>query len=84
MRAPRALVAAGKPAVNKLLMLPKVEAMLSTKRLHSELLDGGLLGGCAGWMHALGVLGGCASWGRRGRRALAHAQHGGGWRCECC
>lgn len=34
----------GKPATHKLRMLGKVQQMLSTKKLHSEMLDGGLLG----------------------------------------
>lgn len=34
----------GKPATHKLRMLNKVQQMLATKRLHNELLDGGLLG----------------------------------------
>lgn len=35
----------GKPAVEKLKLLPRVRDVLSTKRLHSELLDAGVLGG---------------------------------------
>lgn len=36
---------AGKPAVAKLRLLKRVRDVLSTKRLHGELLDGGVLGG---------------------------------------
>lgn len=34
----------GLPAMNKLRILPQLEDMVATKRLHNELLDGGLLG----------------------------------------
>ena len=40
--------AAGRPAVHKLRLLSRVEDVLSTKRLHNELLDAGLLGGGCG------------------------------------
>lgn len=41
---PPSLCSIGKPATHKLRMLNKVQQMLATKRLHNELLDGGLLG----------------------------------------
>ncbi|KAK2076724.1 hypothetical protein QBZ16_005484 [Prototheca wickerhamii] len=40
----------GKPATHKLRMLNKVQQMLATKRLHNELLDGGLLGVLKAWI----------------------------------
>ena len=48
---------AGRPAVHKLRLLSRVEDVLSTKRLHNELLDAGLLGG--GWLPGYGVVGQC-------------------------
>lgn len=39
------LLPTGRPAVHKLKLLPLVEEVLTTKRLHSDLLDAGLLGG---------------------------------------
>lgn len=39
------LLPAGQPAIHKLKLLPLVEEVLTTKRLHSDLLDAGLLGG---------------------------------------
>lgn len=35
---------AGRPATHKLRMLSRVQDLLSTQKLHNELLDGGLLG----------------------------------------
>lgn len=40
----------GKPAVHKLRMLPQLEEMVATKRLHTELLDAGLLGVLRTWL----------------------------------
>lgn len=46
--------AAGRPATHKLRMLAKVTDMLSTQRLHNDMLDAGLLGaGRQGGMKAL-------------------------------
>ena len=42
----------GKPAVNKVKMLPAVEEKLSQTMLHRELLDGGILGALKLWIRA--------------------------------
>ena len=43
----------GKPAVNKVKMLPAVEEKLSQTMLHRELLDGGILGALKLWIELL-------------------------------
>ena len=43
----------GKPAVNKIKMLPAVEEKLSQTMLHRELLDGGILGALKLWIELL-------------------------------
>lgn len=43
----------GKPAVNKLKMLPTVEDKISQSLLHRELLDGGILGALKLWLEPL-------------------------------
>ncbi|KAL4853818.1 hypothetical protein ACK3TF_005298 [Chlorella vulgaris] len=43
----------GRPAVYKLRQLAKVQDVLSTKRLHSELLDAGLLGVLKAWIEPM-------------------------------
>ncbi|PSC74366.1 transcription elongation factor (TFIIS) family [Micractinium conductrix] len=43
----------GRPAVHKLKMLQKVVDALSTKRLHGELLDSGLLGVLKAWIEPM-------------------------------
>ncbi|EFN50726.1 hypothetical protein CHLNCDRAFT_142536 [Chlorella variabilis] len=43
----------GRPAVFKLRLLSKVEDVLSTKRLHNELLDAGLLGVLKAWIEPM-------------------------------
>ena len=43
----------GKPAVNKIKMLPQVEERLSQTMLHRELLDGGILGALKAWIELL-------------------------------
>ncbi|KAL4438503.1 hypothetical protein ABPG77_000151 [Micractinium sp. CCAP 211/92] len=43
----------GRPAVQKLRLLSRVQDVLSTKRLHSELLDAGLLGVLKAWIEPM-------------------------------
>ena len=43
----------GKPAVNKIKLLPEVESKLSQAVLHKELLDGGILGAMKLWIELL-------------------------------
>jgi transcription factor SPN1 len=43
----------GKPAVNKLRMLKRVEEVLAIKRLHGDLLDSGLLGVLKAWIEPM-------------------------------
>jgi transcription factor SPN1 len=44
---------AGRPAVNKLRMLPRVREVLAMQKLHSELLDAGLLGVLKAWIEPM-------------------------------
>ena len=44
---------AGRPAIHKLQMLGRVEEALADKRLHTDLLDGGLLGVLKGWLEPM-------------------------------
>lgn len=44
---------AGKPAINKLRMLSRVQEVLSMKKLHGELLDAGLLGVLKAWIEPM-------------------------------
>ncbi|PRW61505.1 IWS1-like protein [Chlorella sorokiniana] len=43
----------GRPAIHKLKLLPLVEEVLTTKRLHSDLLDAGLLGVLKAWLELM-------------------------------
>ena len=43
----------GKPAVNKIKLLPEVEEKLAQSVLHRELLDGGILGAMKLWIELM-------------------------------